>query len=213
MTVIVRDLVDKRDALSKDRTLLLLVFPSAYVGSLAITHAFLFWPWYYGPIYPFSAMLAAIGASYVARRWSDPVVAISCGMLIVGQVAAGWLLKLPNDRTFWVDGYVQAAAVIPRDEHVRVAACEIGALGFTVWPSQVIDLVGLVTPGAVGTPVDVVVRSARPEYIVFRTDNVSCVLSRAESERWLARDYILVAAIADPYASREFRTYKLRPPA
>jgi hypothetical protein len=99
--------------------------------------------------------------------------------------------------------------MIPRDEGVRVAACEIGALGWTVWTSQVVDLVGIVTPQAVGAPVDVFFRLARPDYIVLRTDNTACFLSRAESEPWFARDYILVVAIADPYVGREFRMYRL----
>jgi hypothetical protein len=209
VAAILRDLVGGRESRSSDRALLLLIFPAAYVGALAITHAFLFWVWYYGPIYPFSAVLATVGASYVSRRWTDVVVGVSCAILIVGQIAAGWLVKLPNDRTFLVEGYVRAAAMIPRDERVRVAACEIGALGWTVWPSQVIDLVGIVTPQAVGAPADVILRLARPEYIVFRTDNATCLLSRAEVEPWFAREYILVETIGDPYVAREFRTYKL----
>jgi hypothetical protein len=36
-----------------------------------------------------------------------------------------------------VDGYVQAVALIPRDERSGVAACEIGALGWTVRLSRV----------------------------------------------------------------------------
>jgi hypothetical protein len=44
---------------------------------------------------------------------------------------------------------------------------------------------------------------------VFRTDNVSCFLSRTENAPWFARDYILVGAIADPSVGREFRAYKL----
>ena len=179
VAAIVCDLISERESRSEDRALVLLVFPAAYIGGLAITHAFTFWPWYYGPIYPFAAMLAPIGASYVTRRWSDLVVGLSCAILILGQLAAGWLVKLPNDRTFWVEGYVQVAKMIPRDERIRVAGCEIGALGWTVWPSRVIDLVGIVTPQAVGAPVDAILRLARPEYIVFRTDSASCFLSRA----------------------------------
>jgi hypothetical protein len=213
IAAVVRDLVGERESRSEHRALVLLVFPAAYVGGLAVTHAFTFWPWYYGPIYPFAAVLATIGASYVLRRWTDLVVAVSCAILIVGQLAAGWLVKLPNDRSFWVDGYVRVATMIPRDERIRVAGCEIGALGWTVWPSQVIDLVGIVTPQALGAPADLIVRLARPEFIVFRTDNVSCFLSHTENAPWFARDYTLVAAIADPSVAREFRAYKLNLPA
>jgi hypothetical protein len=213
IAAVVRDLVGEHESRSEHRALVLLVFPAAYVGGLAVTHAFTFWPWYYGPIYPFAAVLATIGASYVLRRWTDLVVAVSCAILIVGQLAAGWLVKLPNDRSFWVDGYVRVATMIPRDERIRVAGCEIGALGWTVWPSQVIDLVGIVTPQALGAPADLIVRLARPEFIVFRTDNVSCFLSHTENAPWFARDYTLVAAIADPSVAREFRAYKLNLPA
>jgi hypothetical protein len=213
VAAILRNLVRERESRSEDRALVLLVFPAAYVGGLAMTHAFTFWPWYYGPIYPFAAMLATIGASYVARRWTDLVVGMSCAILILGQLAAGWLVKLPNDRTFWVDGYVQVATMIPRDERIRVAGCEIGALGWTVWPSRVIDLVGIVTPQAVGASADAILRLARAEYIVFRTDSASCVLSRAVLDPSFERNYVLVGAIADPYAAREFRAYKVNAPA
>ncbi len=209
VAAMVRDLVDGREPHSRDRAVVLLIFPAAYVGGLALTHAFTFWPWYYGPIYPFSAVFAMIGASYIVRREAHIVVGASCAVLIAGQVAAGLLVKLPNDRTFWVDGYVRAAAMIPREERIRVAACEIGALGWTVWPSQILDLVGIITPEAVNAPGDAILRRARPQYVVFRTDNTACFLSRAEAEPWFARDYNLEVAIADPYVAREFRTYKL----
>jgi hypothetical protein len=48
---------------------------------------------------------------------------------------------------------------------------------------------------------------------VFRTDDVSCFLSRTENAPWFARDYTLVGAIADPSVAREFRAYKLNLPA
>jgi hypothetical protein len=212
IAAIVRDWVGERESRSEERALLLLVFPAAYISGLALTHAFTFWPWYYGPIYPFSAVLATLGASYLVRRRTDLVVGASCAILMVGQLAAGCFVKLPKDPTFWVEGYVQVAAMIPRDEHIRVAACEIGALGWTVWPSGVIDLVGIVTPQAVGAPADVIVRLARPEYIVFRTDNAGCLLSRAAVQSWFAQDYTLVVVIVDPYVAREFRAYKLNVP-
>jgi len=38
----------------------------------------------------------------------------------------------------------------------------------------------------------------QPEYIGFGMNNISCLLSSSAVERALAREYILVKAIADP---------------
>lgn len=166
----------------------------------------------FGSVVPQSIVVKAVTTHGAGLR-TELVIGASCAILILGQVAAGWLVKLPNDRTFWVEGYVRVAALIPHDERVRVAACEIGALGWTVWPTQVIDLVGIVTPQAIGTPGDVILRITRPEYVVLRTDSTSCFLSRVEKGAPFARDYTLVASIDDPYVAREFRAYKLNAPA
>jgi hypothetical protein len=209
IAAILRESLAAPQSVKADRAVVLLVFPAAYVAGLALGHAFTYFPWYYGPVYPFSAMLTVIGVSRLVRRGTAIAVGISCAVLVVFQLSAGWFVKLPRDRSFWLEGYVQAARVIPRDQAVRVAACEIGVLGWKVSPSQVIDLVGLVTPGAAGQPGEAILRLTWPDYVVFRTDNRACALVGVARTEWFARDYRLVAAIPDPYRNREFRTYRI----
>ena len=43
-----------------------MLFPVCYVGGLALSHAFTYFPWYYGPIYPFLAVLAIIAVCDLA---------------------------------------------------------------------------------------------------------------------------------------------------
>ena len=123
------DVIRIRTALAVRRALALLCFPGSYVAGLAFSHAFTFYPWYYGPIYPFVAALAVLG---VATRNVGHVrlVAGACTLLVSGQLVAGWLVKLPADRSFWVEGFMRAADVVPRNTEVVVAASEIGAVGW-----------------------------------------------------------------------------------
>ena len=189
-----------------DRLLLLLAFPLCYLVGLALAHAFTFFPWYYAPVYPFAAVLAMAGAARLSAR---PAVAIGvCAVLIAGQIGAALAVKIPAARTFWVDGYRQVAAVVPRDPAVTVAALEIGAVGWRTWPSHIIDLEGLVTPSAVGIPPHEHVKTTLPDFIVVRTDNAAEFLAAVEREPWFARSYELVAVAPDPVVPREFRTYR-----
>ena len=105
---------------------------------------------------------------------------------------------------------MKAADVVLRDPDVRVAAPEIGAVGWRVWPAHILDLEGLVTPDAVGVPADEYVRLNRPDYLILRTDNGAELLARAARAPWFAQDYTLVSTTRDPYADREFRTYRIR---
>ena len=189
--------------------LLLTVFPACYLGALALAHAFTFFPWYYAPIYPFLAMAAAIGLSTVVSARTF-FVAAGCVALVGAQLATAVLLKLPADRSFWVEGYLRASEAVPARADVSVAALEIGAVGWRVWPARVVDLEGLVTPDAVGTRPEEYVRRTLPQFIVLRTDNAAEFLARVEREAWFADRYELVTVLRDPYVAREFRTYRRR---
>ena len=191
-----------------ERVLLLIVFPACYVGALALAHAFTFFPWYYAPIYPFLAMAAGIGLFTMNAR--TIVVAAGCAALVGAQLATAVLLKLPADRSFWVEGYLRTSQVVPARADVSVAALEIGAVGWRVWPARVIDLEGLVTPDAVGVRPEEHVRRTRPQFIVLRTDNAAEFLDRVEREAWFADRYELVSVLRDPYVAREFRLYRRR---
>jgi hypothetical protein len=191
------------------RGVALLVFPVGYVGALALGHAFTYFAWYYAPIYPFAAALSAVGAAVVWRGKKKLVVG-TCATLAVAQLAAAVLVKLPADRDFRVLGYFAVSEEVPRRAEVTVAAPEIGAVGWRVWPATVLDLEGLVTPSAVGRVPEEYVREKRPAYVILRTDNAREFLERAQRGGWFLDEYELTTARRDPYADREFRTYRRR---
>ena len=106
---------------SVEPVLLLLAFPACYTGGLALAHAFTYYPWYYGPLYPSLAVLAMVGASRLAAATHFPAWAV-CAVLVAGQGVAAVYVKIPRDRDFWIEGYRRASAGIPPSASVLVAA-------------------------------------------------------------------------------------------
>ena len=202
------DLVRARQEAAR-RAMGLLFFPTFYVGGLGLSHAFTFFPWYYGPIYPFAAALAMVGVAVLCGEDRRIVYGV-CVLLSSAQLAAAWLVKMPADRSFWVQGYSEVAGIVPRDPALSVAAPEIGMVGWRVWPARILDLEGLVTPDAVGVPAGEYVRTRKPDYLILRTDNGAELLAQASRAPWFGERYELVAARRDPYTEREFRTYGIR---
>lgn len=199
-----------------DRVVILLLFPCCYGALLSLSHAFTWYPWYYGPLYPFSAMLTVIGVAHVGQQWKLPhqqmekTVGFVTAGLMLSQLAAALLVKLPNAPEYWVQGYFRVAESIPKSPKIEVASIEIGALGWQTWPATIFDLWGLVTPEAVGHSADALAKSLAPDYLVIRIDD-SHFLEQARSERWFAKKYKLIAAVQSPYEKREFCTYQLQP--
>ncbi len=82
-------------------------FPLAFAGGLSITHAFTFFPWYYGPLYPFLALLAVLGANWL---WSLSTRTVDTRGLSIWRVStrtrapisAGGALAL-QIKTPWID--------------------------------------------------------------------------------------------------------------
>jgi len=199
----------RRRSVDRQRATWLLAFPVAYVTALAFGHAFTYFPWYYAPIYPFAAALAAVGAGVVWRERQGMVIG-TCAVLAVAQLAAAAFVKLPADRDFWVTGYFAVSNDVPRRPDVKVAAPEIGAVGWRVWPATVLDLEGLVTPAAVGRAPEDYIEEMEPQYVILRTDNASEFLQRAQQGGKFFKEYALTAAKKDPYADREFQAYTRR---
>jgi hypothetical protein len=209
---IVVDALRDRKGSGVPRVALLLFFPGAYVAGMSLSHAFTYFPWYYAPIYPFLAALVPIGAAAATRSRASSVLAVSVA-LIAAQIAAAIVVKMPSDTTFWVDGYFEISERVPRDASVRVAAPEIGAVGWRVWPATILDMAGLVTPAAVGVTPEAYLKATRPEFLIVRTDNAAELLKTLQMAQWFAETYDVDASRRDPYADREFRTYKRKPVA
>ena len=201
------DVIRSQSSRAVLRAAILLFFPVAYLAGMSLSHAFTFFPWYYAPVYPFLAALVPIGTG-AATRWRSAWVLGVSGVLVAAQLFAAAAVKLPADSTAWVDGYFEVSSTVPRDPAVRVAAPEIGAVGWRVWPSAVLDLEGLVTPEAVGVKPEEFFKLKTPEYLIVRTDNASGLLRALQRDDWFARTYEIAAVHRDPDAAREFRTYK-----
>ena len=198
-----------RDGNTIPRALLLLFFPAAYGIGMSLSHAFTYFPWYYGPFYPFLAALGPIGAALVTRSSRTAVFAVTSA-LVAAQLVAAMAVKLPSDSTTWVDGYFEVSKSVPRDAAVRVAAPEIGVVGWRAWPSNILDLEGLVTPAAVGAKPEEFFKLNQPDYLVVRTDNAAELLRSLDRDEWFARTYEIAAVRREPNSGREFRTYKKR---
>jgi hypothetical protein len=196
------------------------LFPLGYVAGLEAVHAFTWFPWYYGPIYPFAAMLATIGIEGLAeglRPWlGEPVrrrfVPVGLALLVAAQIVAAVRVKLPRDHDFMVAGYRRVAASIPRRPGTRVAALEVGAVGWQVWPLPVTDLLGLVSPEAVGRLPEETLRSVLPQYFCLRTDDAGPLLERVAGRGWFAASYERSMGVLDPWSDREFVVYRRRSP-
>ena len=209
---LVVSLMRGREGSAIPRAALLLFFPGAYVAGMAISHAFTYFPWYYAPIYPFLAVLVPIGTAAATRSRASAVLSMAA-VLIAAQIAAAVIVKMPSDTTFWVDGYFEMSEGVPRDVSIRVAAPEIGAIGWRVWPATIIDMAGLVTPDAVGVAPETYLKANLPDFLIVRTDNAAELLTALQRDSWFARTYDMLAVRRDPYRDREFRTYKRKPVA
>jgi hypothetical protein len=195
------------------------LFPLGYVGGLAAGHAFTWFPWYYGPIYPFAAMLAAIGLDGLAGglrpglgERAGRLVPAGLLLLVGAQILAAVRVKIPRDHEFVVTGYRRIAASIPRRPGVRVAALEVGAVGWQVWPLPVTDLLGLVSPEAVGHLPEETLRSVLPQYFCLRTDDGGPLLARVAGQGWFAASYERSLSVPDPWGGRDFVVYRRRGP-
>lgn len=205
---LVWSLVRSRSREALLRVVVLVSFPAAYVAGMALSHAFTYFPWYYAPVYPFLAALVPIGTALVSGS-SRTVVAGATSMLVAAHLVAAGTVKLPADRTsFWVQGYLDVSSGVPRDPSIRVAAPEIGAIGWRVWPATIIDLEGLVTPGAVGKAPAGLLKMGLPDFLIVRTDNAADLLKTLQRDEWFAHAYEVTAVRRDPHGSREFRAYR-----
>ena len=190
----------------------LMFFPIAFAGGLSVTHAFTFFPWYYGPLYPFLAILAVIGSNWL---WSQFVKSGTCHgqlaavvILVCAQLLAAILVKIPADRQyFWVQGLALSVKIVPQNPSLTLATPEIGVIGWDQYPARILDLAGLVTPEALMQSNVDYLRSKRPDYLLLRTDNAAGLLAELNKDSWFSTNYELISSIRDPYTPREFQTF------
>lgn len=197
------------------RALAILAFPMGFILVMAWAGAFTWYPWYYAPIYPFLAILAALGIEELIcsvsrmglRPWPVAIgFAIALGSL---QVTALLKVKIPQSRSdFWLEGLALTSHYVPSNPAVTVASDEIGIVGWLGYPVRVDDLAGLVTPEVVGQSTFEHLSHTRPEFISLRTDNAGELLASALFSRWISSNYRMVASVSDPFRARDFRLYR-----
>jgi hypothetical protein len=201
-------------AAGRRTALLLAAFPVGVFAALAVANAFTWFPWYYGPFHAGVALLSAFGLARASQAASPELrarlVVVPAGALVLAQAVVALSVKLPSDHDFTVAGYAAAAEAVAARPSVRIASPEIGAIGWAARPATIVDLEGLVTPTSVGRSQNDIVRSAPPDYLIWRTDNGARLIAALNSDGWLDAHYERVAAVADPFVPRSFETYRRR---
>lgn len=197
---------------------ILVSFPVGFVGLLTLTHAFTWFPWYYGPIYPFLALLSLIGVARLLDFW--PRLTLTgrewalgglVALLIAGQFAALLVVKIPAaGRDYLVQGLEESVAGLPKDPAVKLASGEIGIIGYKLYPTYIDDLAGLTNPAtALVNRLDYL-KATRPEYLALRTDEGAFFLQDPLAQTWLSQNYEIVRTLPDPYSPRQFVVYHRR---
>ncbi len=179
----------------------------ATIPRVASRCAFSWFPWYYYAFYPFVCGLAGVGLAGVWRGRRALAAAV-VGIWVLAQITTFVTHKYPATNDFVLDGYAQATASIPRSPEVVVAALEIGVVGWRVYPSRILDLVGLASPEVIGLPQTESIARAQPDYLVLRTDDAAVLLRDLAATDWFARDYAPLVTIQDPSAQRQFITWR-----
>jgi hypothetical protein len=184
------------DRIAHERICALLIYPAIFVAGMGAAAAFTWFPWYYASLYPFLAALGVTGASDIAPLGSrgnvhrEMAVVGFVALLVICQTIALIKVKLPAaNKDFWIEGWKEISLPVPRNARVTVAADEIGVLGWTAWPVTVDDLVGLVSPAALGGSQIEYLRRVAPDYIALRTADSSDLMGSLEAASWFRSEY------------------------
>ncbi|HZB24774.1 MAG TPA: hypothetical protein VE379_01490 [Vicinamibacterales bacterium] len=162
----------------------------AYLTVMTAANAFTHFPWYFVPVLPVAAASAACAAergwcalARLLRRPIQPPLEHTpmpsapghpaATVLVVAVLGAVLLARMPVLRAD-LDAqsagrealYASiAAGLAAEDSGCTVAATEIGTLGYH-YPGRILDLVGLVSPEAIGRPAEAILAERRPRWLV-----------------------------------------------
>ncbi len=183
-----------------------------YAAAFVASGAFSFFPWYFVPLYPLYWAAAGAGLDDLARRGLPANVRPSAGRLCVLAAAAVLAARLPHDRDtlrHWFAGreflYERVAGEL-RGAGCTLAATEIGTLGY-YYDGPVLDLIGLVSPQAIGRPVLDVIGDERPCWVATYDDHVH----RADLTAGEFSERYELAFSRRVSADREFLLFRRRP--
>lgn len=161
----------------------------AYAVIFIATGAFGPYPWYFVPLLPLYFAFAAVPAEYALRAVIPAGRAATVAMVTV--IGAAFLLatRLPGLRATldeWFAGrehlYRQVAATMLTDTGCTLAATEIGTLGYA-YPGRILDLVGLVSPHVTRQPIERILASEPPCWIVTYDDLLAPSVRESETLR------------------------------
>ena len=159
------------------------VWGVVYTVAFTVTGAFSDFPWYYTPLLPLFFALAALGLdeagrlagrlSGFERRWTRQAGGIATAALVAAVIAGSLPAVIRHRGTLkhWAGGredlYRRVAQEIRGAGGATglMAASEIGALGY-VHQGPILDLVGLVSPDAIGRSDRENIERTRPAWIV-----------------------------------------------
>ena len=178
-----------------------------YAGVFLASNAFVDYLWYFVPLLPLYlgcvAVAAEAGARWAAGRPTfvrvSPRAAFAVALAGV-SVVGGWrLARHRADVLAWVAArerrYEDVATALAREAGGApcvMAATEVGALGF-YYPGPILDLVGLVSPEAIGRDPGAVLRDSRARWLVTFDDHFD---RRIVTQPWFATQFRLIRRIA-----------------
>jgi hypothetical protein len=176
--------------------------PLAFVTCYAFAGAFTWFPWYYELPTRYGIGLAALGAATIAELIPGQriharrlVFAAPVLLILLTQTCAVVSVKwrAPEDRV--VEGYLRLTSSIPAKSEGALAALEVGALGWGVWPRETVDLLGLVSRAELKglSPLARLDRT-RPAFLATRVDDAAWLMKELRAEQWFVERCSLCAS-------------------
>ena len=165
----------------------------SYLGAMTAANGFTHFPWYFVPLLPIYVGAAAVAFEEAASRVAPAARHLSgagARTAAAGVIGAVLLARMPALETHLNAGaagrealYARVAAQLAAiDAGCTVAATEIGTIGY-YYPGRVLDLVGLVSPEAVGRPAETVLAESRARWLVTYDTHFPRDVARAEPFR------------------------------
>jgi hypothetical protein len=183
-----------------------------YAMAFVSTGAFSYFRWYFVPLFPLylatiGVALEAVASRVIPRRAMPGIVSL---LLIAG--GALMATRLPQHRATllgWANGreslYESVARENLRGFHCTLAATEIGTFGY-YYEGPVLDLIGLVSPEAVGKPIPEILALKRPCWVATYDDHIDPGLLMAAD----FRDHYELALSRRIGPTRQFLLYRRR---
>lgn len=182
---------------------LLLAWWLLYIAVFISRGAFHYFPWYYTPLLPMYFMLAGSGLFSLITRFRGALPANlnnsrlkRAGTLALAVAGIGVLvwLNIGNWKTLQEEyvnrsGLYKAVAERYLNSRTRLAANEIGALGYFCQRCPVIDLSGLITPEAVNLTQLDTLKTTRPDFIIAYDNHLT---DESRGSAWLSQTYTLL---------------------